>query len=534
MVTRARQQLRLIAPWYRWQRQRDESGAYTGPLPRETRPVFQKYDRADMANVFLKDPQRSFRFTNEDFVHFLEPSPYDSALATIRNLHDVREVRTTLRKLFRETHKRSYLVVCELHCDLPGLPDASWDHICEAGFVVRRYRITDSTYTTRRDELDARIALLRAHLIRIVEAEKKFRDLLLEGAEEEDLPEAIDELRDEGGLPWLMRIVQYQTELALAEAERQRLERLDGVATELQGWIPDSDYDTLGSWQAIDEHTPQTITEKVYPLYKLIPDPTVDDHSAEGAQLLFGNVPTGSIETESDGAPHLDREHVYEIRCFVRHHNLACKRLPRRGDCKGALIWSQATETYRLAGQFDSDGTRNTIINIEMPDLAELAAQATKPPSFSIRMHTPPKSQLSFSMGLGIPTGGSLAGPMMCSVSIPLITIIATFVLNIFKPIVVYLFQLWHLLPLKFCFAGLPLPSLTNPVAALDDLYGAELSVGTTLEAEFREEELRNMVRAIRATMQAEGKADRTSALIPEDRVPVRPRVDDAALIGAA
>ena len=42
------------------------------------------------------------------------------------------------RKLFLNTHKRFYLVVCELHCDAPGLPNAQHSDVLEAGFVVRR------------------------------------------------------------------------------------------------------------------------------------------------------------------------------------------------------------------------------------------------------------------------------------------------------------------------------------------------------------------------------------------------------------
>ena len=46
------------------------------------------------------------------------------------------------RKIFLDTHKRFYLVVCQIHCDAPGFPRATREDVCDAGFVVRR-RTTD-------------------------------------------------------------------------------------------------------------------------------------------------------------------------------------------------------------------------------------------------------------------------------------------------------------------------------------------------------------------------------------------------------
>jgi hypothetical protein len=51
-------------------------------------------------------------------------------------------------------------------------------------------------------------------------------------------------------------------------------------------------------------------------------------------------------------------------------------------------------------------------------------------------------------MSLG---GGSMGAGAICFFSIPLITIVALFVLNIFLPIVVFIFSLWFLLAFKFC-----------------------------------------------------------------------------------
>ena len=59
--------------------------------------------------------------------------------------------------------------------------------------------------------------------------------------------------------------------------------------------------------------------------------------------------------------------------------------------------------------------------------------------------------QLSPRIKNGTANGGDMQGNAICFFSIPLITIIALFVLNLFLPIVVFIFQLWFLLVLRFC-----------------------------------------------------------------------------------
>ena len=55
-------------------------------------------------------------------------------------------------------------------------------------------------------------------------------------------------------------------------------------------------------------------------------------------------------------------------------------------------------------------------------------------------------------------------GAAICSFSIPLITIVANFVLRLFLPIVIFVFQLWWMLALRFCIS--PVFSLSASVAA--------------------------------------------------------------------
>lgn len=119
----------LLAPWYRWPVAPGDPRHGRG-----TAPAFQKYASAGFMAEFLKEPQRSLKWVEEDHVHRVEarvPKPKYSLSALVR-------VPTDRRKLFRDVHSRFYLVVAELHCDQPGLPAVRRDQVFDAGFVVRR------------------------------------------------------------------------------------------------------------------------------------------------------------------------------------------------------------------------------------------------------------------------------------------------------------------------------------------------------------------------------------------------------------
>ena len=87
-----------------------------------------------------------------------------------------------------------------------------------------------------------------------------------------------------------------------------------------------------------------------------------------------------------------------------------------------------------------------------MPDFTELAAQAAALP---VRKLAPVRvvhpQSMNFGVDDGKPSGGSVGSFQICYISIPLITIVAMFVLKLFLPIVVFLFGLFFLLRLKFC-----------------------------------------------------------------------------------
>jgi hypothetical protein len=98
-----------------------------------------------------------------------------------------------------------------------------------------------------------------------------------------------------------------------------------------------------------------------------------------------------------------------------------------------------------------------------------------------VRFVAPPGSSLTFGVSGGMPTGGGvLPGGLTCFWAIPLITIVAYFLLNLFLPIVVLVFGLWWMLLLKFC--SLPAFSLNADIAA-NLTAGIDLDVGLSASA---------------------------------------------------
>jgi hypothetical protein len=98
----------LTGPWYRWQEPRGPSQG------RASAPALQAFASPTFIDDFMREPQRSLVYRDEDRV-------------------------AGVRKLFLATHRRFYIVACELHCDAPGLPAVARQQVCEAGFVIRRH-----------------------------------------------------------------------------------------------------------------------------------------------------------------------------------------------------------------------------------------------------------------------------------------------------------------------------------------------------------------------------------------------------------
>jgi hypothetical protein len=454
----------VTAPWYAWPR------AGVPASGRGTAPLLQKFASDDFINEFVRDPQRSLEFDADidqaytaQFVQAqaggfagklaaLFPvkddkgTPWQKGDAT-SSLRKARLVGSGLRKLYLPSHARHYLVVCELHCDVPGLPPPGAGAVCQAGFVVRRRR-TDYSETQHPEAL----ALLR----KLVHAQAALADL----DESTPLRPPLAQARSSrlARLERLGRLTDTRSaaQQAVADARKalQNWQVERGIRSFKEAWVVGA-HEGLGEWRELLDETPQQLDEAWLRLYALVADPRDPAHSARGRALYYGLVPTAAFETTAAGEPRYDERCTYELRCVFRQHDCDC---PSAGlnaeapDCRGDLTWSAPSEPYRLAPQFDLLGTANRPVTIQMPDLAELAAQAMARPigQFSpVRfVH---KQQLSTKTDGAIPSSGSVGGPAICFVSIPLITIIASFVLNLFLPIVVLIFNLWFLLALRFC-----------------------------------------------------------------------------------
>ncbi len=453
---------KITAPWYRWQK------AGVPDSGRKTKPVLQKFSNDDFLNEFLKDPQHSLKFNNNvDRIYEVnyiaaDPGQFIDKVAslfpvkengkpfnkgdTIKNLRKSQLVETGMRKIYLPSHSRYYLVVCELHCDIPGFPSVDAEKVCQAGFVVRCQRLNYSEEA--RPE-----ALTLMHEIIVARAKLSELDetMPLRPGWAKRRAKRIARMRQKGTYDEA-----HKTAMQAIEANQKALKDWQvkyGVQNFKEGWVP-SEHKGIGQWQKVEE-TPKEIQEAWFPLYRLHADPNRPTYDARGRAIYFGVLPTSALEVTTSGESRFDDESIYEIRCFFRRHNPHC---PRQGlnidapDCNGDLIWSESTEPYRLASQFDLLGTANRPVTIQMPNLAELAAQATARPigRFSpVRFVQPQTLQPKIDgTSLG---GGSMGDKAICFFSIPLITIVALFVLNLFLPIVVFIFNLWFLLALKFC-----------------------------------------------------------------------------------
>ncbi|MFN0123887.1 MAG: hypothetical protein ACKV2V_25575, partial [Blastocatellia bacterium] len=359
---------KLVAPWYRWERQFTAEGL----KPRATRPVFQKFDNTDFVKTFTRDPQRSLRFLDEatdgriaeDLVHRLagqsvDKKDFPALVPPGRFTHlyaprtggkpaekgeELSLHKTNLRKLYLPTHKRFYLVVCELHCDEPGFPTTMPDQVCQAGFVVRRrsFQIPPNKQAEAEQILNE-ISNAQAEIgyweqttpARGLKARRRAQDVnkaVADGTYAEKLGKQKTRLQE-----------------AVLKLESWRI--TNGIDLLLEGWFP-GPFEHVGAWQPV-QATPAEIIESSFPLYHLFPDPNIPNHSAKGKNIYFGVAPATSLDTDATGRARFDDEDTYEIRCFVRRHRPDCPRTGETPDCAGELVWSERTEIYRLATPTD-------------------------------------------------------------------------------------------------------------------------------------------------------------------------------------
>jgi len=499
----------LVAPWYRWGAQ----GVGTdGMTVRTTWPAFHKYAIPNPAGEFVKKPQHSLRFLeSEDRYELPHALPPLGALLGLpgvrRRLSEIELVPTTIRKLYLDTHRRFYLVVVQLIQDQPGYPCVDRAKVCQQGFVVRR-----RSFTVDRSAIDREaVGILRAIVSERAQSQRmnQFIETLANpknnagGDATDRAPLSPHDLVTLAG-------ANRQLKIALARDQRRMLAWAQGagVGVQLEGWVP-SPHKNIGSWQPLTD-TPADLTEETYALYPLVADPDDTRHDGHDTSIYFGLVPTGGSDVEDDGTARFDDRSLYEIRCFVRRHDKRCPRTDHVPDCAGPLIWSAASESYRLAAQFDLTGTSNHAITVQAPDFPALAAKvaalarlrpsgqtgAAAVAAGGVRVVTPPNSSFSIGTtlppGAGIPVTGALGSAgEICFFMIPFFTIIALFLVNLALPILMLIFGMGWLLALKLCIppsAGadvsanlsLELAQLTAPTAAGG--LGVDLSLSTSID----------------------------------------------------
>jgi hypothetical protein len=213
--------------------------------------------------------------------------------------------------------------------------------------------------------------------------------------------------------------------------------------------------------------------ELVIAMFPLAPSGS-GPHDATGRTMYFAPVPTASSTHDPDGRPQFDGTSTYELRCFVRRHNDLCPRQNGRRDCHGPITWSEFSEPFVLADPVDVDGCGQHRVTIAMPDVKALEALTkTRQLPATARFSSPVGSGMTFPRDGSIPgTGkGSFGGSDNCFFSIPLITLIAKFVLSLFMAIVLFIFQAWWMLSLRFC---LPQGAVNDAAKVVDSLQKAD------------------------------------------------------------
>lgn len=423
---------RLVAPWYRWERL---DGAEPERAAEADRPVLQKYTATTFVSDFLADPQRCAAFDAAVDVHQrVAPIPMVDLFAPdgrLKSLSPSRLVPTTTRKLFLPAHQRFYLVAVGLHCDAPGFPRVDTAAVGEIGFVIRRQRaVVAESARPQGAALLAELTRARA----VAQATSSFTVATRRARVLHPFARGTDRARVLAPARATLAAAQQ------AESARRRLQvwaQDAGVQHRTEAWVPTGD-GTFGAWVPVVDQ-PGELVERTYPMRLLTVPPDDPEHAAHDGTIGYAAVPTASDEVTADGQARFSERDTYEICVYAR---------PGGQPCPAALVWSRPSQPFRLASLFDPAGSAQRPVEIRMPDLAALAASDALP---SVRVSTPAGSSLRHNTTGEIPSAGATGPEQICFFSIPLITIIAMFVLNLFLPIVMIVFGLWWMLKLKFC-----------------------------------------------------------------------------------
>lgn len=433
------------------------------------RPIIQKYDKTDFVNRIVKDPQDSLVFTDEDKWSYPVPVTLPGPGTGRQRFATSRLVTTNLRKLYQPAHERFYTAVVELFCDAPGLPRAGKHDDLAVSFALRR-RVTSVHGQKSHIQKLARelmLGLLAAQhsgsTLDIPQGEtaavRKAKELVI--SDHEDLWWGADDIARD-------RFIHDHRELLQVIEPR----------TAVQAWVVDG-ATGVGRWADITSAWSPDEKEQRIPMFRLPAEPCDPNHTRS---LWFGFVPTYSAEHWNDPAkkgrsvPKLDERAIYQIVCIAEQ-----KPKPGHEHCPPKIWESTGSESFRLAAPYDPAGTKNRRVSISAPDLRLLAARAAGPSGpGGLSISTPPGSQFQFDpLKFATSPGGTAGGGGgVCTFAFELFFIVALFLFLMFLPIIVFAFQLWWLLALRFCFprfdAALNVLAAffagANPIVALDGL----------------------------------------------------------------
>ena len=425
---------RIVAPWYRWAL---ADGSDPGRAADAARPAFHKYVSTGFVADFLSDPQRSVVFDPTiDVLQRVEPIPAAELLAVdgrLKSLSRTRLVPTQTRKLFLAAHQRFYLVAIGLHCDRVGFPHGrsrqrrrgrvrafAGAGCCVPNALVPEAADADARTQPGESDQPGPVPARRAPRSGRGCCTRSARPVATGSPHRERRPSpppARSSWPNGGCAPGPLRT-----------RSKQRTE----------GWVPRPRAASGPGCRC--PTTPKNSSNAAIRCGCCAPAADDPDHAARDGTIYYASVPTASDEITPDGRARFNELDTYEIRVFAR---------AKHGNCPGRLVWSEPTQPFRLASFYDPFGSAQRPTEIRLPDFKELEASAALP---SVRMTQPAGSSLEFSKIGDIPTKGKAGGPQeICFFSIPMITIIAMFVLNLFLPIVMFVFGLWWMLKLKFC-----------------------------------------------------------------------------------
>jgi hypothetical protein len=425
----------LRAPWYALVR-----GGLTRFDPEALQPTLQKYDLPDFVERLLRDPRDSLRFGREDRWSFSAPITPQQATTIRERFAGRRTIGTPLRKLYLPSHQRYYAVTVELFCDIEGLPRPGVRDDVTVEFVVRRLSVVAGGEKEKVQKLAVALA-------------KLYADRDVPEPPTNDSKVSFDGIGSQAGEDVIGFGSTIMADLAAIEAHDPGLVAAAKLRRLVEGWYIDAQ--GIGSWQPVPIQPGDPIpagTEERLPMWQL-PASAAQCDTAHTRSLWFGLIPTTSGDLDFAGQPKLSERHLYHIQC------IATKQPgPGREHCPPLVRESAPTQPYRLAAFFDPAGTAQRKVRVRLPDLNALMADAanpSRPQGGGIEFERPPGSQLPMQKFATIPdtAGAKPEGDTseFCTFAIELITIVASFVLALFMPVVILVFQLWWMLLLKFC-----------------------------------------------------------------------------------